>query len=217
MGASRGRSCWATLLALALVSSSAAASDSAIDRLQELGQALRGAPVWGADYRQEYVPAGMTIGEVEAGQVQAAWPDHALFVTGDPPVRVMGLEGRLVRLVDLEVETCDEHVLDDEEWARVPLAAVLDPQAAVDHFSILELGARGVALIPREAGGVSRVEVEVGDDGLPSEVRITDPQGSVNRLSFSGWTAIPEKERSPWLPEPPPGVPCVTDAPGGAG
>ena len=187
------------------------ATDTAIDRLQELGESLRSAPAWRAAFHQEYVPAGMTMGEEEQGVVTVAWPDRALFVTGDPPVRVMGLDGRLVRLVDLETVTCDEHVLDDEEWARVPLVAVLDPAAAVEHFTILERGQRGVALVPRQPGGVSRVEVEVGGDGLPAAVRTIDPQGAVNSLRFAGWKALGEGECGPWLPDVPAGVDCVSD------
>ena len=109
-----------------------AAQDSGISRIEALGASLRGAAAWHADYHQEYLPAGMDAGEELNGEVWVAWPDRALFLTGSPLQRLMGLEGRRVRLLDLEVESCDEHILNDDEWARIPLAAVLDPGSALD-------------------------------------------------------------------------------------
>ena len=113
----------------------------------------------------------------------------------------MGLEGRLVRLLDLEVPSCDDHQLDDDEWSRIPLAAVLDPRGAVDRFTILE-----------QPGGVDRVEVTLGDDNLPSEVVIVDPQGSTNRLRFTRWEPADGPPEYGWLPTPPAGLECVSDA-----
>ena len=81
-------------------------------------------------------------------------------------------------------------MLDDDEWARVPLAAVLDPRGAVDRFTILEHGEHGFTLVPREKGGVDRVEVVLGGDDLPVEVVVVDPQGATNTLRFSGWKPI---------------------------
>lgn len=151
------------------------------------------------------------MGEKAAGVVWLAFPDRALFHTGIPPFRLMGLSGRTVRLVDLEDETCDEHELTDREWERVPLAAVLDPRGAELHFTVEEFGSEGIVLIPREAGGVDRVEVTLGDLGLPIEVVIRDPQGAVNRLSFESWEPSAEPPDGFWLPTPPSGVECVAD------
>lgn len=189
----------------------AIAQDSGIARLEVLGRALRSAPVWRADYRQEYLPAGMDMGEVVNGVVWAAWPDHALFRTNAPAEQQMGLEGRTVRLLDLEVPSCDEHHLSDEEWARVPLAAVLDPRGAVVHFTVLELGDRGITLLPREPGGVDRVQVVLGDNDLPAEVVIVDPQGATNRLTFSGWQRSDAPPDGRWLPQPPGDLECIED------
>lgn len=208
----------ALLRALVLVSiassttaTAGAEVDPAMNRLEALGGALRANPVWSADYQQEYVPVGMTTGETIVGRVWLAWPDRALFHTGSPPVRLMGLEGRVARLVDLEAGSCDEHRLSDREWQRVPLVAVLDPRASVAHFSVLELGDRGFMLVPREPGGIDRVEVVLGDDGLPAEVLVVDPQGAVNRLRFSGWHPSVQPPDGAWLPLPPPDVECVSD------
>jgi hypothetical protein len=199
------------VVAVALTAWMPAAAEPGMPALEALGTALRGAAAWQADYTQEYVPAGMSSGERVEGTVAVAWPDRALFVAGSPPWQMMGLEGRVVRLVDLEVDSCDEHRLDDEEWARVPLAAVLDPAAAVDRFTVLEHGGRGFALAPREPGGVDRVEVVLDERSLPAEVVIRDPQGAVNRLRFSAWRRADGPPDGRWLPQAPPGVECVGD------
>jgi len=123
----------------------------------------------------------------------------------------MGLEGRTVRLIDLEVPSCDEHVLSAEEWARVPLAAVLDPSGAVEHFTVLGHGREGLSLIPKEPGGVDRVEITLDGASLPAEVVIVDPQGATNRLVFAGWVAAENPGDGSWLPEQPPGLECVSD------
>jgi len=190
---------------------SSAADGTALDRLETLRRTLAGTPVWDAEFSQEYIPAGMTMGEEATGRVWLAWPDRALFHTGDPPFRLMGLEGRTVRLVDLGDRTCDERVLTDREWERVPLAAILDPRGATVHFEVGELADAGIVLVPKEAGGVDRVEVILGDGGLPAVVTIRDPQGAVNSLRFTAWRAVTEPPSGDWLPIPPEGVECVAD------
>jgi hypothetical protein len=180
-------------------------------RIDELRRTLAGEPAWAADYRQEYVPAGMTIGEEAAGRVWLSWPDRALFHTGSPPVRLMGLEERLARLVDVEAGSCDEHRLSDREWERFPLAALLDPSGASEHFELADAGDAGLVLRPRETGGVDRIEIELGGDGLPAEVVIVDPQGATNRLRFVDWRSIDGPPAGEWLPAVPPGFECVAD------
>jgi len=197
-------------IAMSAVCGLANARDQGIGALTALGGALRKADAWRADYAQEYIAAGMSAGEVVTGVVTVAWPDRAAFLTGDPVTQMMGLEGRAVRLVDLEVPSCDEHLLGDDEWARVPLAAVLDPSGAVEHFAVLDREG-GFALVPREPGGVDRVEVTLDDNSLPLEVMIVDPQGATNRLTFSTWTAADPPPEGHWLPVPPSGLECVAD------
>ena len=179
--------------------------------LEALNSALRDQPAWQAEYTQKYVAAGMRTGDEVSGVVFLAYPDRALFRTVAPPGQMMGLEGRLVRLVDLEVPSCDDHHLDVDEWARVPLAAVLDPQSAVDRFTILDHGDRGFSLVPREPGGVDRVDVILGNGDLPDEVVVVDPQGATNRLRFTVWRPADGPPGGSWLPEPPPGLECVGD------
>ena len=194
-----------------LFGGSAAAQDTGMAALESLGGALRGAEAWQAQYSQEYIAAGMSAGERVEGIVVVAWPDRALFRAGEPTTQMMGLEGHVVRLVDLEAPSCDEHVLDADEWARVPLAAVLDPRGAVDRFTVLEHGDRGFALVPHEPGGVDRLEVVLGDGDLPDEVVVIDPQGATNRLRFTDWRKSDGPPDGSWLPNPPPGLTCITD------
>lgn len=179
-----------------------------IDRLEALGRTLRAERAWQASYHQEYVAAGMSSGEEVDGTVWVSWPDRALFRSGDPTSRYMGMDGRRVRLLDLEESTCDDHLIDDDEWARIPLAAVLDPQQALDRFTVLDLGRDALALIPREPGGVARVEVELAPDGMPAEVVVIDPQGAVNRLLFESWRSAQAPAGGSWLPEPPEDIDC---------
>ena len=207
----RHRAAAVVFAGLIACSVAAAAGDRAIDHLEALNRALSGAAGWHAEFDQEYIPVGMTMGEKAHGQVWLAWPDRALFHTGEPPFRLMGLRGRTVRLVDLPDQTCDEHQLSDREWERVPLAAVLDPRGALVNFNVLDHSGVGIVLIPKEPGGVDRVEVILGDDDLPDEVAIWDPQGAVNRLEFSDWSVSKEPPDGTWLPAAPAGVECATD------
>ncbi len=199
------------MFSLAAAATDSSASETAADRLEALGRVLRSRPTWSATYLQEYLPAGMTSGETDRGTVWVSWPDRAQFRAGDPVVRTMGLDGRRVRLLDLDVPSCDDHRISDDEWARIPLAAVLDPQRAVDRFTLLDMENRGFALIPREPGGVARVEVELGADSLPASVVIIDPQGATNSLVFEGWSDTGLPPGDPWLPEPPAAIECLTE------
>jgi hypothetical protein len=199
-------------ITLTVAAAEGSTPETSIERLEGLGRVLQSRPVWGATYTQEYLPAGMTAGETDRGTVWVSWPDRAYFRAGEPVVRTMGVEGRRVRLLDLDVPSCDDHRMDDDEWARIPLAAVLDPQSAVDHFAIVDSGTRGFLLVPRQPGGVARVEIDIGDDGLPASVTIVDPQGATNRLVFEGWAAAGLPPGGQWLPQPPSGIECVAES-----
>jgi hypothetical protein len=65
--------------------------------------------------------------------------------------------------------------------------------------------------VPREPGGVDRVEVVLGEDDLPNEIVVVDPQGATNRLRFSSWRPADGPPDGKWLPEPPPGLECIGD------
>lgn len=185
--------------------------DPAMDRLQAVGIALKVRNTWSADYQQEYLLPGTTVGEVVSGTVWISWPDKALFATGDPVQRWMGLAGRQVRLLDLEMESCDDHLLTAEEWERIPLVAVLDPDNALARFTIVAEGERGLVLIPREEGGVARVVIETGSDGLPAKVVVIDSQEATSTFVFTSWEPSSGPPNGLWLPESPEGIPCIGD------
>ena len=44
-----------------------------------------------------------------------------------------------------------------------------------------------------------------GDDGMPTVVRIVDPQGAVNRLEFTSWAPADRTPTGGWLPAVPAG------------
>jgi hypothetical protein len=200
------------MITLTAAADDSSTSETAAGRLEALGRVLRSRPTWSATYTQEYLPAGMTSGETDRGTVWVSWPDRAHFRAGDPVARTMGMEGRRVRLLDLDVPSCDDHRINDDEWASIPLAAVLDPQSAVDRFTILDIESRGFALVPRQPGGVARVEVELGADSLPASVVIIDPQGATNSLVFEGWFGAGLPPGGQWLPEPPAAIECVAES-----
>ncbi len=187
------------------------ASAGGLDTLEELGRTLRSHSAWCARYDQFYLPAGMSAGDEAHGVVWVAWPDRARFSTTAPVAREMALEGRRVRLVDGELGSCDDHVVSDDEWARVPLAVLLDPRGAVERFTIVDEPSGRLVLVPRDGGGVARVELLLGTDGLPAEVVVVDVQGARNRLLFAGWEGPCGPPGGRWLPEPPAGVTCADD------
>lgn len=186
-------------------------SGAPMESLEKLAQHFQSHPIWRADYSQEYIPAGMDEGEFVSGRLWLAWPDKLLFIQDRPEKRSMGFEGRKLRLVDEEAGSCDEHLMSQEEWERIPLMAILDTRLAVEHFSILESAPGEISLIPHEKGGVDRVEIFVGDAGMPRMLTLTDPQGALSRFKFSEWKEASSHPGESWLPAPPEGVECVGD------
>ncbi len=203
---------FALILSAGSTIATAQSADPALDRLQNLGTMLKTRGVWTADYSQEYIPSGMTIGEIVEGEVWVSWPDHALFASGEPVLRWMGLSGLDVRLLDLENQTCDDHFLTVEEWERIPLVAILEPGRATDRFRVEATGERGLSLTPREPAGVDKVTIEIGDDGLPRTVVVHDPQGATSSFDFKDWQPAEAPPEGNWLPAPPEGIDCVSDS-----
>lgn len=199
----------AAVLVAAAATTIGADDDPAIERLTALGEAMRSQPVLSSEYVQVNLPAGMSLGDEVRGRVWVSWPDRALFVWGDPEVGQMGLDGRRTRVLDRETGTCDDHHLTEEEWQQVPLAAVLEPAAAMDRFVVIARDHGGFDLIPRESGGVDRIEVELDGESFPTRLVITNPQGGTNTFEFGGWK-VADAPRQGWLPDPPRGVECQT-------
>lgn len=184
-------------------------SAAAIRLLGRVGRALRSGTVWTAAYRQEYIAAGMTAGETASGTVWLSWPNRALFRSAGPRGRIMGFEGRRIRLLDFESRTCDDHVLTEDEWLRIPLAAVLDPASATSRFSVSLDTDHRLVLRPLRPGGIARVELTLDRRFLPSSIVIVDPQGAVNRFEFRGWAKRTAPPEGGWLPAPPAGIVCT--------
>ncbi len=185
---------------------SVCAEDDAMAALVDVREALRSVATWKVPFEQEYIPAGFTEGDRTSGQLWLQWPDRMLFVSGSPPVQWLGLEGRRTRLLDLDAGTCEDHVLTDEEWERIPLVAVLDPQRAVELFTIMQGPAGEIVLLPRQRSDLERIELTARDNGLPAQLKIHDGQGSVNIFEFQTWSAA-DSEVS-WIPEAPDNVSC---------
>jgi hypothetical protein len=190
----------------------AQSADPALERLQNLGTVLKTRAVWTAAYSQEYIPSGMTIGEIVEGQVWVSWPDHALFASGEPVQRWMGLSGLDVRLLDLENQTCDDHFLTVKEWERIPLVAVLEPRKAIDRFRVEATGYSGLSLTPREPAGVDKVTIEIGDDGMPLKIVVHDPQGATSSFDFNDWHPPKTPPVGNCLPAPPQAIDCISDS-----
>jgi len=82
----------------------------------------------------------------------------------------------------------------------------------VAHFTLVENAeGKGFVLIPREPGGVARVEIVLDPRCRPSSILVLDPQGSSNRFHFGEWRASALPPDKDWLPAPPQGVACSQD------
>jgi hypothetical protein len=188
------------------VGAAAGAADDPMATLVELREALQAETAWVVEFDQEYIPAGFDDGDRVTGRLWLAWPDRMLFVSGDPPVQWLGLEGRWTRLIDLDAGTCEDHRLTDEEWERIPLVVVLDPQRAVELFTITSSPDGAVVLLPAQRSDLERVQLRVDAAGLPLELEVHDGQGSINRFDFGTWS--PASSDVAWIPEPPEDVSC---------
>lgn len=170
-----------------MLAAAAPAVASTADPLAELAHALAGAPAWEAGFTQEYLPAGFEDGTSESGTVIVASPDRLRFTYEGFSPRIFASDGVVVRLVDVEGETCDAMLLDQATWGRLPLAAMMDPGASAHHFRVTpEVG--GFTLTPVDADpDVETIRIIVGADSLPTELVILDPQGNRNSFSFAAW------------------------------
>jgi hypothetical protein len=158
--------------------------------LEKLAATLRGAPAWRAEFVQTYTPAGFDEGTTDAGSLTLAPPDRLRFEYRGESGRVFALDGVVIRNVEENAGTCDAVRLDERMWGRLPLAALLDPTAAVASFST-EVTSGTLRLVPRQLNpDVASIEVAFATSNLVEKVTVTDPSGNRNVFSFSGWKAI---------------------------
>ena len=175
---------WLLLVVLAATPTSAPAE------LEKLATTLRGSPAWRATFVQTYVPAGFEEGTTEAGTVVLAPPDRLRFDYSGDSSRIFAVDGTILRSVDQEAGTCDAVVLDERTWGRLPLAALLDPTAALASFAV-EVQGPVLRLSPRQPNpDVAVVEVVFDSSHLAQRITVTDPSGNRNTFSFAGWQGI---------------------------
>jgi len=197
---------WSLLLSAALSSAASAAPT-----LESLAAAINAAPAWRASFAQRYVPAGFAEGTTDHGVVTVAPPVRLRFEYRGENDQVFAVDGAVVRLVDPEAGTCDAVRLDTATWGRLPLAALLDPAAAGQAFDSVSRDTT-LVLVPREPmAELARLEVTVGQDGLPATVAVLDAAGNRNELSFRDWRRQREPGIEPFRPSLAGQPPCLPD------
>lgn len=185
----------------------AVSTSGGTDALDRLAGALRGAAAWQARFVQRYVPEGLQTGTTEGGTLTLVAPSSLRFDYAGASPRTFATDGTVARLVDQRAGTCDAVRLDAGTWARLPLAAVLDPGAARRAFLVDSSGAT-LHLVPRDpTPELAELTVTLGPDSLPSEVTVRDSSANLNTFTLSGWRAVrkpPAKSFTPALPGSPP-------------
>jgi len=193
----------AILVALAL------AAPSGQDNLDRLAAALRSAHAWRAAFTQVYTPEGFTEGTSERGTLTLAPPARLRFDYASGSPRAFAVDGRTARLVDPAAGSCDAVRLDAGTWGRLPLAAVLDPQAARRAFAVESLGPV-LRLVPHEpTPDLAEIAVDLDAGGFPSRVIVLDGSGTRNTFTFTGWRAVAEPPPSLFQPALPGQTPCL--------
>ncbi len=191
---------------LALLFSAPIASPPA--DLETLHRALTGAAAWRVEFVQSYIPAGLDAGTQESGTMLLAPPARLRFDYRGASPRVFAVDGAVARLVEPAAGSCDAVALDRGSWGRLPLTALLDPQAARHAFQV-EAGPGQLRLVPADAAlGLAEIVVVVGPQSLPVAVRISDSLGNRNEFRLSGWTAVADPGMAPFQPHLPDSPPC---------
>jgi outer membrane lipoprotein-sorting protein len=177
------------------------------DGLDRLAAALRSAAAWQADFVQVYTPEGFTEGTTDRGRLTLVPPARLRFDYASGSPRVFATDGSVGRFVDPAAGSCDAVRLDAGTWSRLPLAALLDPEAARRVFAVLSQGAT-LRLVPREPSPeLSEITVSLDASAMPRSVTVRDVSGNANSFTFSHWrpaTAPPPAFFEPALPGSPP-------------
>ncbi|HUK11822.1 MAG TPA: outer membrane lipoprotein carrier protein LolA [Thermoanaerobaculaceae bacterium] len=191
------------ILALALLAAPAAAPS-----LEQLAAALRASPGWQVEFVQTYTPEGFDEGTSEPGTLTLAPPARLRFDYAGASPRVFAVDGSVARLVDPGNASCEATRLDQGAWARLPLAAILDPAAAERTFAV-EASAGRLRLVPREKVP-ELAEVVIGLDGgtLPHTVLVRDASGNRNQFALTRWKPIAAPAAALFAPSLPGKAPC---------
>jgi outer membrane lipoprotein-sorting protein len=179
--------------------------------LERLAAALRGAPAWHAAFVQTYTPEGFDQGTSDKGSLTLVPPDELRFDYASPGERVFAVDGAVARLVDRKRGSCEAVRLDRGTWARLPLAAVLDPGAAAHAFTIESTG-DGLRLIPHEPGpDLAEITVMLDGAGLPATVAVKDGAGNINQFEFTHWRTEKLPPNTLFRPALPGSPPCLPE------
>ncbi|MGQ9496169.1 MAG: LolA family protein [Thermoanaerobaculaceae bacterium] len=167
-------------------------------------------PAWEANFSQTFVPVGFSTGAEEKGVFTFSHPSRLRFDYASHPKRIFALDGAQARLLDVEMRTCQTYTLGEGAWAALPLVALTDPGAMAQLF-VVEGQAPTIVLRPRkEIPEVAKVELVLGDDGLPRQLTVVDLSGNENRFSFWQWRTRKKIESRFFSPSLPGGPPCTS-------
>jgi outer membrane lipoprotein-sorting protein len=194
------------MTAILLIMTLAAAPQQ--DGLDRLASALGSVAAWQAEFVQVYTPEGFVEGTTDGGRLTLVHPALLRFdyTFGSP--RVFAADGTIGRLVDPAAGSCDAVRLDVGAWGRLPLAAILDPEAARRVFTVEPRGAT-LRLLPREPNPeLAEITVTLDAKGMPEAVTVRDTAGNNNRFSFRRWKPAPRPPVEFFRPALPGSRPC---------
>ncbi|MFI5142894.1 MAG: outer membrane lipoprotein carrier protein LolA [Thermoanaerobaculales bacterium] len=179
--------------------------------LEQLAAALRASRAWRAEFVQTYTPQGFDHGTSEPGILTVVPPAKVRFDYTASGGRVFAVDGSISRLVDVGNGSCEAIRLDRGTWAKLPLAAVLDPAAAGRTF-VIEAKDHTLRLVPREpTADLAEVTITLDDDRLPRAVLVQDTAGNRNRFSFTRWQTTSEPPAKLFAPSLPGSPPCLPE------
>lgn len=179
--------------------------------LQALVAALQKAPAWQAAFTQAFAPAGFSTSTEEKGVVTFSHPSRVRFDYTSAPHRIFAVDGSEARMLDGATGSCQAWSLGEGAWAALPLAALTDPGALRQLYSVRQQQRRLVLQPHKPMIEVARLEVAVGSNGLPEEVVVEDAQGNRNRFRFTGWRQLETVPSGFFAPSPSGGQACASE------
>lgn len=184
-----------------------------VTALDAVSRALAAAPAWRARFVQRYLPSGFDEGTSDEGTVVIEAPAKLRFDYAAPDVRTFAVDGSVARHVDPAGGTCDAVRLDSGVWSRLPLAAILDPGATKNSFTVTAEG-DALRLVPRVGTAeLAAILLTAGRDGLPERIVVIDGAGNHNEFAFSDWVRVPTSPATFFAPALPGVRPCEAEQP----
>ena len=193
------------MLAIILLAAVAAAPPPSLERLAAV---LHGSHAWRADFVQTYIPQGFDQGTSETGVLTLVPPAELRFDYTAGAGRVFAVDGTVSRLVDAANGTCDAVRLDRGSWARLPLAALLDPGAAERAFAVTGSD-HHLQLVPHEpTPDLALATITLDGAPMPRTILVRDGGGNRNEFAFSHWRPAADPGASFFAPSLPGSPPC---------